>query len=213
MNTKGTIVEWNDDRGFGFIEPHGGGARVFCHIKAFSVRVRRPQAGDAVTYRATKDTKGRVQASDVRPLGLERAAYNMNAGRSRKQARKPPSGAPRKSNVASYLFIAAFAAVLGGLVIANRISIFVPLIYIAMSIITMFAYAFDKSAAMNKRWRTQENTLHVLALAGGWPGGLIAQKVFRHKSSKTTFLVMFWICVIINVVALAAHSGLLSYLL
>ena len=213
MNTKGTIVEWNDDRGFGFIEPYGGGARVFCHIKAFSVRVRRPQAGDAVTYRATKDTKGRLQASDVRPLGLERAAYNANGGRSRKQARKPSSDASRKSNAASYLFIAVFAASLAVLVAANRISMFVPLIYIAMTGITLFAYAFDKSAAIDQRWRTQESTLHVLALAGGWPGGLIAQRAFRHKSSKTSFLVTFWVCVILNVLALAAHSGLLPSLL
>lgn len=208
MSTKGTIVEWNDDRGFGFIEPHGGGARVFCHIKAFSVRVRRPQAGDAVTYRATKDTKGRLQASDVRPLGLERAAYSANGGRSRKQAPKPSWDAPRKSNAGSYLLIVVFAASLVALVAANRISVFVPLIYIAMTGITLFAYAFDKNAAMNKRWRTRETTLHVLALAGGWPGGLIAQRAFRHKSSKTSFLVTFWFFVILNVLALATHSGL-----
>lgn len=213
MSTKGTIVEWNDDRGFGFIEPHGGGARVFCHINAFSVRVRRPQAGDAVTYRATKDTKGRLQASDVRPLGLERAAYSGNGGRSRKGARKPSSDAPRQPNAASYLFIVVFAASLVALVAANRISMFVPLIYIAMTGITLFAYAFDKSAAMNNRWRTPESTLHVLALAGGWPGGLIAQKALRHKSSKTSFRVTFWFCVILNVLALATHSRLISSLL
>ena len=212
MNTKGTIVEWNDDRGFGFIEPSGGGARVFCHIKAFSVRMRRPQAGDAVTYRAIKDPKGRLHASDVRPLGLERAAYNANVGRSRKRARKPGSDAPRKSNAASYLLIVVFVASLAALVAANRISMFVPLIYVVMTGITIFAYAFDKSAAINKRWRTQESTLHVLALGGGWPGGLIAQRAFRHKSSKPSFLVTFWFCVILNVLALAAHSGLLSSL-
>jgi len=212
MNIKGTLVEWNDDRGFGFIEPHGGGAKVFCHIKAFSVRVRRPQAGDAVTYRATKDAKGRLQASDVRPLGLERAAYNASAGRSRKQAHKS-SGAPRKSGVAAYLFIAVFAACLTFLVAADRIAMSVPLIYIAMTGITLFAYAFDKSAAMNNRWRTPENTLHLLALAGGWPGGLIAQRVFRHKSSKKSFLFTFWVCVALNLLVLAEHSGFLSSLL
>jgi len=54
MRLKGMLVEWNDDRGFGFIEPADGGSRVFCHIKAFEVRVRRPIAGDRVTYEVTK---------------------------------------------------------------------------------------------------------------------------------------------------------------
>jgi hypothetical protein len=38
---KGTIVEWNDDRGFGYIAPAKGGERVFCHVKSF------PQPGAA----------------------------------------------------------------------------------------------------------------------------------------------------------------------
>ena len=45
MRSKGTLVDWNDGRGFGFIEPSNGGERVFCHIKSFAVRVRRPLAG------------------------------------------------------------------------------------------------------------------------------------------------------------------------
>jgi cold shock CspA family protein len=78
MRLKGTIIEWRDDRGFGFIEPARGGKKVFCHVKAFAIRVRRPQPGDAVTSVAKKDAQGRVQAADVRPNGLEQAAYNSN---------------------------------------------------------------------------------------------------------------------------------------
>ena len=33
MRLKGTLIEWNDDRGFGFLEPERGGERAFCHIK------------------------------------------------------------------------------------------------------------------------------------------------------------------------------------
>ena len=65
---------------------------------------------------------------------------------------------------------------------------------------------------MNKRRRTQESTLQLFALAGGWPGGLIAQSAFRHKSSKRSFLVTFWFCVILNLLALAAYSDLLPFL-
>lgn len=40
-----------------------------------------------------------------------------------------------------------------------------------------------------------------MALAGGWPGALLAQQWLRHKSSKTSFQLQFWLMVLINVVA------------
>ncbi|MDP3638593.1 MAG: DUF1294 domain-containing protein, partial [Azonexus sp.] len=60
------------------------------------------------------------------------------------------------------------------------------------------AYALDKSAAQGGRWRTQESTLHLLALIGGWPGALIAQNRLRHKSRKTSFQLVFWMTVLLN---------------
>lgn len=78
MRFKGTLTDWKDDRGFGFIEPAEGGDRVFCHIKAFDVRVRRPIAGDRVTYELGKDAQGRLTAIKVRPVGLEKAQYQSN---------------------------------------------------------------------------------------------------------------------------------------
>jgi cold shock CspA family protein len=78
MRHKGTLVDWNDDRGFGFIEPAEGGSRVFIHIKAFEVRVRRPIVGDRVTYELAKGSDGRINAARVRPIGLEDASYQSN---------------------------------------------------------------------------------------------------------------------------------------
>jgi len=59
-------------------------------------------------------------------------------------------------------------------------------------------YALDKSAAKKGAWRTQESTLHLLSLAGGWPGALIAQQKLRHKSKKQSFRFVFWVTVIMN---------------
>ena len=59
-------------------------------------------------------------------------------------------------------------------------------------------YAYDKSAAMDSRWRIQERTLHFLSVMGSWPGAPIAQKMFCHKSRKAEFLIVFWITVAIN---------------
>ncbi|WP_258072010.1 DUF1294 domain-containing protein [Xanthomonas arboricola] len=63
-------------------------------------------------------------------------------------------------------------------------------------------YRLDKSAAQRGRQRTPEATLHLIALLGGWPGALLAQALFRHKSSKAAFQLRFWITVVANVAAL-----------
>ena len=75
--------------------------------------------------------------------------------------------------------------------------------YLAASIITFLVYAVDKSAAKNGQWRTPESTLHLLGLAGGWPGALVAQKWLRHKSKKPSFQIIFWVSVVINCAAFA----------
>lgn len=74
----------------------------------------------------------------------------------------------------------------------------VPLAYLIMSAVTIFAYAFDKSAAMNRKWRTKEDTLHLFSLLCGWPGAWIAQFLFRHKTRKTSFMITFVFCVLVN---------------
>lgn len=71
-------------------------------------------------------------------------------------------------------------------------------LYAVASIITLGAYFIDKAAAKAGRWRTPEKSLHTLSLIGGWPGAMIAQQLFRHKSSKTSFQLVFWITVALN---------------
>jgi uncharacterized membrane protein YsdA (DUF1294 family) len=86
----------------------------------------------------------------------------------------------------------------------------VLLAYLSLSLAAFMAYAFDKSAAAAGRWRTAEQTLHLIALAGGWPGALLAQQVLRHKTSKPGFVGVFWITVGLNVVALVSwHAGVI----
>lgn len=61
--------------------------------------------------------------------------------------------------------------------------------YLFISLLTLAAYARDKSAARQMRWRTPESHLHLLALLGGWPGAWLGQRLFRHKTKKTGFRV------------------------
>lgn len=69
MRYQGRVAEWKDDRGFGFITPNGGGARVFLHISALFDRGPRPSVGALVTYEIVSAADGRVRAQDVRFVG------------------------------------------------------------------------------------------------------------------------------------------------
>lgn len=73
-----------------------------------------------------------------------------------------------------------------------------------LSIITVMAYASDKRAAKSGRWRTEESALHAMALFGGWPGALFAQRAYRHKTRKQPFQTMFWFTVIGNLLLATA---------
>lgn len=86
--------------------------------------------------------------------------------------------------------------------IAGRAPAWVGIGYAMMSGVTVLWYRLDKSAAVANRRRTPEQTLHLLALFGGWPGALLAQSVFHHKSSKTSFQWAFRVTVLLNLAAL-----------
>ncbi len=85
----------------------------------------------------------------------------------------------------------------------------VALVYLGMSLVCLMVYAFDKSAAVAGRWRSSEQSLLLLGLLGGWPGGLIAQQILRHKSSKASFRAAFWGTVIVNVGTFVAYHVVL----
>ncbi|WP_226664592.1 DUF1294 domain-containing protein [Microbulbifer aggregans] len=192
---KGKVVTWNDDKGFGFVEPMTGGKQVFVHIKAFQNRQRRPGVGDTVTYRVSTGKGGRTRAVDAVYAG-ERA---IGAGTSKRgsSAKSPP--------IVIALVFLAFVALS---VVAGKLPPAILLTYVVFSLLTYLLYYLDKSAARQGRWRTKESSLHLLALAGGWPGALVAQKTLRHKSRKQPFRFIFWLTVLANIGALVwFHSA------
>ena len=85
----------------------------------------------------------------------------------------------------------------------GRIPWLIVAAYISASLITFFAYAWDKSSAQLGNWRTKESTLHLMALVCGWPGALAGQRLLRHKSSKEAFQSVFWFVVLLNVLVMA----------
>jgi uncharacterized membrane protein YsdA (DUF1294 family) len=89
----------------------------------------------------------------------------------------------------------------------------IPAAYVVLSATSFVMYGMDKSAAERGGWRTPEITLHLLSLAGGWPGALIGQQVFRHKTRKQPFRAIFWCTAIANCAAVAwLLSALPGYL-
>ncbi|WP_273021148.1 cold shock and DUF1294 domain-containing protein [Rheinheimera sp.] len=186
MLVKGKITRWDDDKGFGFIQPLLKGEQVFLHIKALQNRSRRPVIGEVVTYAIGKDEQGRLQAQQVTFAGEKR---KINAART---ATKWPLWS-----------VLAFAVVLAAAVATAKLPLYVPLLYAGLSVLTFITYWLDKRKAQAGRWRTPESTLQFMALLGGWPGALLAQSYLRHKSQKRAFLFVFYLMSLVNLVALS----------
>ncbi len=199
MRFTGTLKTWNDERGFGFIEATQGGQEVFVHIKAFPSGTGRPSVGQVLSFEVETGRDGKKKARAVQ--------YPPRARPVRRRSVESPAPWTVMRVLAIPIFLAVYAAVV------FRWGFSPPILftYLGMSVATVFAYAFDKAAAVSGRWRTTENTLHLLSLAGGWPGALMAQQLMRHKTNKQSFVSTFWITALLNTgVFVAWHAGLIT---
>jgi CspA family cold shock protein len=67
----GTVKWFNDAKGFGFIEPEGGGADVFAHFSAVQMDgFRTLKQGSRVSYELVQGPKGSL-AQHIQPIGAE----------------------------------------------------------------------------------------------------------------------------------------------
>lgn len=187
MRHQGKLRNWNDERGFGFVEPHEGGEHVFVHIKSIEDRQRRPAVGDLISFEVARDENGRLRAAGVRFL--------ENTDKPARETAKSTSGWAHWPGGLFLVAITTGAAV-------GRLPWWSALLYLTMSLITWFAYRIDKRAAQGDLRRIPERTLHLLELTGGWPGALMAQSLLRHKNRKRSYQFVFWIVVAMNLGAL-----------
>lgn len=191
----GTLTTWHDDRGFGFLQDNQGGEPVFVHIKAFLPGSGRPQLNQAYTFEVKTGAKGK-RAKNVAPVRVTQATS---------PSRQRPSAAPW--GTATLLVIPLFLVLYAAIAVVWHPPLWVAGAYLGLSLLTFIVYAMDKSAAKAQGWRTAESTLHLLALAGGWPGALLAQQWLRHKSSKREFRAVFWATVWLNLLGLVLLSS------
>jgi uncharacterized membrane protein YsdA (DUF1294 family)/cold shock CspA family protein len=197
MRFDGRLKSWNDERGFGFIEPLQGGQEVFVHIKSFPSGTGRPSVGLPLTFEVELGPQGKKRAKSVQ------------FPRTRRQPNAPRPESPAPWTLPRLLVLPAFVLIYWFVAQRSSVSPWVAAVYVVASLIAFMAYAFDKSAARHRRWRTPEATLHWFALACGWPGALLAQQLLRHKSSKQAFVAVFWTTVIVNIAGFVAlHTSL-----
>ena len=207
---KGRLTSWDDAKGFGFIQPAGGGAEVFAHISVMRGD-RRPQPGDDVLFIEGRDERGRLRARHLRlagELSLDHEAirrkpkptghtFSVRPRPLKKTARlAKQQGNIRSLGTKAVLFaLLCILPVLASLPPSGRELRWLLPLYVVASLLSFVQYWLDKRSAQSGGQRTPENTLHLVELLGGWPGALIAQHVFRHKTRKDSYQAVFWLIV------------------
>ena len=171
---RSRIVDWDASRGFGFVD-HGG-KRLFVHHRDFARKDHRPRQGDEVSFMVGTDGKGRACAKSVE--SLERR------------------GALRARHWLGLFFL---------LILPTLAVLRLPwspwsslAFFVIVSLLNFQDYRHDKLRARQGQQRVPESILHFLGLIGGWPGGYLAQRQYRHKTVKATFQLTFWAVVLLH---------------
>jgi len=134
MRYQGRVSQWNDDRGFGFVEPYGGGERAFVHIKAFQSTTHRPKAGDLIIYQLAKDANNRIQAVNIRFAKASKPTLKS-------------SSASKKLLVITIVF--SFIASIALLGVLDLMAIELSFFYAAVSLFTFIGCDFIE---VKRRW-------------------------------------------------------------
>lgn len=207
VRSEGELTSWNDDRGFGFITEAGGGQRVFVHISSFPRDTVRPSLGESLTFEIELAGDGRTVARRVRG---ERMTPLPNGVRHPRAAARARPGLLGRPGSADFLAIVAFVGVYAVASVLWPMPPWVAGVYVLTSILSFIVYAVDKRAATLGAWRISDSSLLSLGLIGGWPGAIIGQQVYRHKTRKRAFRLAFWGTVLLNTIAFVTFSALLS---
>lgn len=173
---EGVVTEWAPRSSFGYAQ--SGGERAFLYIGNFIKRAKWPEKDDRVSFEWGKDPQGRPCAVEIVLLS--------------------------RGSVLSWAHFVVLAAllVLPGLAVPKIAGWLSPW-WIGLCVVITSGLAtlnlwLDKRYAITARFRIPEATLHLFELMGGWPGSYLAQRFLRHKISKKSYQVIFWLIVAIH---------------
>ncbi|NNH26324.1 DUF1294 domain-containing protein [Acinetobacter terrestris] len=192
MRDQGRLVEWFDDKGYGFIQPNDASKdRVFLHIKDFARQGPRPIVGCALEYTVLLDGDGRFRAQQV---------MYLKASQTQKILPKPKNVngqqqklKPMQIACIAYILALAVFTILG--MLSGMVLLFISI----TNALTYWLYAQDKEAALLGNRRIPEQSLHILSFLGGWPTAWLAQERLRHKTQKQPFRKIYFCTIALNI--------------
>ncbi|MBY0409988.1 MAG: DUF1294 domain-containing protein [Burkholderiaceae bacterium] len=176
-------------------------------VQPYAGAQRAPPASSAAKGSAQGRNRSKAPAS--KPNNLPAHGARPSASR-RPQPRTARLGAPKSGAAPSaiaLLLMLGWAAFPAWGVWSGRLPWWLLGAVLAINVFTFAVYAIDKTAAQSGQWRTKESRLHLLTLAGGWPGAWVAQQWLRHKSSKPAFRAVYWATVVLHCIASPCLDG------
>ena len=108
-----------------------------------------------------------------------------------------------------FCFLLLLVAAIGSFFSSSSFAVW----FLLINVLTVVIYGADKTAARKGMRRVPETTLLLYGVVGGWPGAILGQQLFRHKTQKQPFRTRFFISVALNVAALAGLYVVYTHLL
>ena len=166
---QGYIIHFNQEKGYGFIRTEEHEENIFVHISEVT-NANELEQGQEVEFKIEKTKKG-LSAVQVVAGAKQRSPYFI-------------------FGAISFIFILLVFAYLSQkmhLLLAYLLSI---------NFATFLLYGYDKFISSGESLRVPELNLQILALLGGSPSALFAQKFFRHKTLKRSFQLIYWLIIV-----------------
>jgi len=186
---QASLVEWIDNKGYGFARQPGGTERIFVHARSLE-KGTKVKKGDQLELEVVPGKQGKPAARNVRVLDHEELARIL----------------PYHIVTAAMLFILVQLVV-----ITERAPFGLSIYYVFMAGISIYLYSRDKQAALFGWWRISERTLLTVDLLGGIIGGLLAQHRYHHKKSKQSYQIRIFAIVALHALFLGLWgSGIVT---
>ena len=171
---QGKVINFNTEKGYGFIFSDEHEENIFVHKSQITNDVELLQ-GQSVEFQ-TKETKKGLSAISVVAGAKQQSPYF----------------------IFGLISIIITVAITSYLYLYENLQALISYL-IAINTTTFLLYGYDKLIAGGDKLRIPEWNLHALAILGGSPAGLMAQKFFRHKTVKGSFQLVYWGIVIVQI--------------